>query len=381
MKICLTVNSSPWSRFKGGGQIAVHRLAAALCQKGQEVHVLYSKCPGEAVAPPPVDYKIHWVRHFNLATFNLNIFSFAQTLSPLAAREKFDVIHGNAEEAFFHAGICRKYNAACFFTSHAPFIPPTGIVRALSAPVLLLKRLNVYLLRAAAENAGQIVTFSQFSKNLVAAGLGAGAEDKIRVVPPGIDASWLETKRNPQPQDQLLFWGRMEDEKGIPELLQAFANVKKRRVNNVRLRLVGEGSRQDDYKRLARELGLGTDVTFHGWLDAGEIQNLAAESRAGVFPSRIESFGLAPAEAQAAGLPVVCTDAGALPEIVENGSTGTVTPTGDVEKLTDAILNLLEDETKHETMARRAREVVRQKYSWFAAADRILELYSDARKK
>jgi len=380
MKICLTVNSSPWSRFKGGGQIAVHHLASALVRKGHEVHVLYSRSPGEAVAPPPVDYKIHWVRHFDFATLNLNIFSFARTLSPLAARQRFDVIHGNAEEAFFHAGICRRTGAACFFTSHAPFIPPTGIIRALGRPVFLLKRLNTYLLRAAAGRAGQIVTFSRFSKNLVAAGLGAGAEHRIHVVPPGIDPAWLAVKRNPQPQDQLLFWGRMEDEKGVPELLRAFADVK-RRHEGIRLHLAGEGNRYDACRQLARELGLGDDAVFHGWLDTAAIQSLAAKSRAAVFPSRIESFGLAPAEAMAAGLPVICTNAGALPEIVTDGVTGTVVPTGNIEKLTAAILNLLADATPFEAMARRARDEVRQKFSWDAAADKILALYSDAREK
>lgn len=379
MKICLTVNSSPWSRFKGGGQIAVHHLASALVRKGHEVHVIYSRGPGERADPPPVDYKIHWARHFNFATLNLNIFSFAKILSPLAARERFDVIHGNAEEAFFHAGICRRTGAACFFTSHAPFIPPTGPARALGRPVLLLKRLNTYLLRAAAERAGQIVTFSRFSKNLVTGGLGPEAEKRIHVVPPGIDPSWLEVKRNPQPRDQLLFWGRMEDEKGVPELLRAFANVKRQR-EGVRLHLAGEGNRYDAYRQLARELGLEADTVFHGWLDTAAIQSLAGESRAALFPSRIESFGLAPAEAMAAGLPVICTNAGALPEIVTDGVTGAVTPTGDIDSLTHAILNLLADATASEEMAHSARDAVRQKFSWDAAADKILQLYSDAKK-
>ncbi|MEC7640849.1 MAG: glycosyltransferase family 4 protein, partial [Nitrospinota bacterium] len=126
MKICFTVNSSPWSKFKGGGQITVHHLASAISGKGHEVHVLYSKCRSERVKPPEVNYRIHWVRHFNMATINLNIFSFAQTLSALAAQENFNIIHGNSEEAFFSSGVCRKHYVACFFTSHAPFIPRTG---------------------------------------------------------------------------------------------------------------------------------------------------------------------------------------------------------------------------------------------------------------
>ena len=87
MKICLTINSSPWSAFKGGGQLAVHHLACSLFSKGHQVHVLYSKYPHEQFSIE-VPYEIHWVHHYNFATFNLNIFSFSNVLGPLAGKEK-----------------------------------------------------------------------------------------------------------------------------------------------------------------------------------------------------------------------------------------------------------------------------------------------------
>jgi len=59
MKICLTIYSSPWSKFKGGGQIAVHHLACALQRMGHDVHVLYSKSPGEKISAKP-PYTVHW---------------------------------------------------------------------------------------------------------------------------------------------------------------------------------------------------------------------------------------------------------------------------------------------------------------------------------
>ena len=92
MKICLTINSSPWSTFKGGGQLAVHHLACALFSKGHQVHVLYSKYPHEQFNID-VPYKIHWVNHHDFATVNLNIFSFSRVLGPLAEKEKFDEDH------------------------------------------------------------------------------------------------------------------------------------------------------------------------------------------------------------------------------------------------------------------------------------------------
>lgn len=373
MKICLTVNSSPWSRFKGGGQIAVHHLACALHAKGHEVHVLYSRCPGEAVSVS-VPYKIHWVRHFNVATVNLNIFSFGWALCRLTRKNRFDVIHGNAEEAFFASRAGRKFGAKFFFTSHAPRIPSTGILRGLLNPLFFLKNVNFYLLRFAAARARRIVTFSQFSKNLVVAGLGQHWEDRVEVIAPGIESSWFEVERNPASEPSLIFWGRMEEEKGIPELLQALKNVAES-VPEVRLTLIGEGNRLDEYKALTETLGIAARVTFTGWLEVPQIQDLAARCRLGIFPSRIESFGLSAAEAMAAQLPVIATRAGALPEIVDDGVTGTLVPSRDPQALGRAIEEALADPSRCSGMAEKGREVIRRSFSWDAAADKIIELY------
>ena len=119
LKICLTINSSPWSAFKGGGQLAVHHLACSLFSKGHQVHVLYSKHPHEQFNIE-VPYEIHWVHHYDFATINLNIFSFSNVLGPLAEKEKFDVIHGNAEEAYWIGKIAKRNKSTYVFTSHTP---------------------------------------------------------------------------------------------------------------------------------------------------------------------------------------------------------------------------------------------------------------------
>ena len=62
----------PWSKFTGGGQLAVHHLACALQKIGHQVHVLYSKNPNEKIVQS-VPYTIHWARHFEFSAFNLNL--------------------------------------------------------------------------------------------------------------------------------------------------------------------------------------------------------------------------------------------------------------------------------------------------------------------
>ena len=141
MKICLTVNSSPWSKFKGGGQLAVHQLASALSAQGQEVHVIYSKHRTENF-DTDVPYKIHWARHYDVATINFNIFSYLSVLRILAEKEQFNIIHGNAEEAYYIDAIAKKTGSGYVFTSHAPSIPPTGMLGGLINPFRFIKSIN-----------------------------------------------------------------------------------------------------------------------------------------------------------------------------------------------------------------------------------------------
>ncbi len=351
----------------------MHQLACALKRQGCEVHVLYSKEPKENLDTDP-PYKIHWTRRFQFATINLDIFSFAWALNRLARRERFDIIHGNAEESFFSSWICRRHNAIPFFTSHAPYVPSTGMLRALFNPISFLKSVNSYLLRSAANRAKRIITFSQFSRNLVLAGLGEPEKNRVEVIPGGVDSSWFDVERKPSDNPELVFWGRMEDEKGIPELLDAMKIVAKK-FPHVKLTLVGEGHRLEDYKQRVRKLGLIPRTIVPGWQSMEAIQKLVATAHVAVLPSRIESFGLSVAEALGAGVPVVTTNAGALPEIVDEGVTGTLVSPENPVALANAICDVLENPEKFRSMAKWGRESARKKFSWDAAAQKLIGVY------
>ncbi len=373
MKICLTIYSSPWSVYAGGGQIAVHHLACALHRMGHDVHVLYSKSHGEKISANP-PYTVHWTTHFHCATLNFDIFSFARAMKRLMRWEQFDILHGNAEEAFFASDIARNFKAGYLFTSHANMIPETGMLRGMLRPFNFLKNLNNYLLRSSAFNASRIITFSEFSKKLVLKGLRNKKGKRVMVVSPGIDPGWLKVERQNQDSKDLVLWGRMEEQKGISELLRALREVSGR-IPEVRLHLIGEGNMTDSYCKQAKDLGIQDRVEFHGWMDIDAIQKFIAKCAVGVFPSRIESFGLSMAEAMGAGLPIIATRVGALPEFIEDGVTGTLVPPGNIPALYRAILEKLENPDRTQAMADAGREEVRQRFSWDHSAQTMTEIY------
>ena len=377
MKICLTIYSSPWSEFAGGGQIAVHHLACALQRMGHEVHALYSKSPGEKISAKS-PYTVHWTSHFNCATLNLDIFSYYRAMKRLMKWERFDILHGNAEEAFFASGIARTFKAGYLFTNHSCMIPETGMIRGMLRPWSFLKTINNYLLRSSAFNASRVITFSEFSKILVLKGLRKKKGKKVMVVAPGIDSTWLEVKRQAEGSMDLVLWGRMEDEKGISELLRTLKEVAGR-IPQVRLHLIGEGNMTESYQKQAKILGVLDRVNFHGWMEVDAIQQFTAKCAVGVFPSRVESFGLSMAEAMGAGLPIIATRVGALPELIEDGVTGTLVPSGNIPALYRAILEKLENPDRAQTLADAGRELVRQRFSWDQSAREMTEIYQAVR--
>ena len=126
---------------------------------------------------------------------------------------------------------------------------------------------------------------------------------------------------------------------------------------------------------MVADQGLSSRVEFPGWLTTQAIQQLAAKCSLGVFPSRIESFGLSVVEAMAGGLPILAACAGAIPENVEDGITGTLIPKENPNALTGALIKALKDPERQEAFARKARGVVRQKFSWNVAASKMTKLY------
>jgi glycosyltransferase involved in cell wall biosynthesis len=92
-----------------------------------------------------------------------------------------------------------------------------------------------------------------------------------------------------------------------------------------------------------------------------------------------EGFGIPAAEAMGCGIPVVASDAGGLPEVVEHGVTGYVVPKGNVEALTEAIGKLLADPALRETMGKAARERAVRLFDWDVAAKSFDELYQVVR--
>ena len=170
---------------------------------------------------------------------------------------------------------------------------------------------------------------------------------------------------------------RLEPEKGHPTLLEAWPQVIAR-VPAARLLLVGEGSRREALEAQAEALGLlgqpcdgdtcvGTrharphaTVVFTGRRD--DVPAVTAALDVAVLPSYREALGLAVLEAMALSRPVVATNVGGIPEMVEHGRTGLLVAPHDADALADAIVRMLLDHPLADTLARAGHDLVHERF-------------------
>jgi glycosyltransferase involved in cell wall biosynthesis len=169
--------------------------------------------------------------------------------------------------------------------------------------------------------------------------------------------------------------GRLVESKGIEVLLSAFARLSKDRPS-LRCVVVGDGPAEAALKKTAAELRIQTRVAFPGFVE-DPIAWLAAMDLF-VLPTLQESFGLAALEAMAAGLPVVASATGGVPEVVDDGRTGVLVPPGRLDDLTAAIAGLIDDPKSRGALGGNAREAAAARFGLPAMAAATADVYDAA---
>jgi len=155
--------------------------------------------------------------------------------------------------------------------------------------------------------------------------------------------------------------------KRIDSVMEIFARIAARVP--ARLLLVGDGPELATARRMARELDVADRVQSLGSQE--NVIPLLSIADLFLLPSEQESFGLAALEAMACGVPVVASNAGGLPEVIDDGVTGFLHPIGDVDAMAASGLLLLTDADLHGRIAAAAAATVRERF----CVDRVVPMY------
>jgi glycosyltransferase involved in cell wall biosynthesis len=165
---------------------------------------------------------------------------------------------------------------------------------------------------------------------------------------------------------------RLTPDKGHALLIEAASRLVSR-YPGARYVFVGTGVEQERLQTLAHDLGLGETVRFLGVRD--DVPQIVGASDLFVLPSLNEGLSLAMLEAMAIGTPVVVTDVGGAPDVVEPGHTGWIVPPGQPTQLAAAIDEALRDPDRASALARRAQQLVRSEFAVAKHVERLEAIY------
>ncbi len=191
------------------------------------------------------------------------------------------------------------------------------------------------------------------------------------------DVAAARRAHSPHGDPLLLFFGRIEWEKGIQDLIAALPRIR-RAFRGTRVVVAGGGSQTEWLREQARKHRVLRAVEFVGHLSDRSLAALLTAADAVVLPSRYEPFGIVALEAAAAGTPLVASTAGGLGEVVLDGVTGLSFAPGDVDGLARAVRAVLSDPTAAAARARAAKARLASDFNWATIAAGTAGVYSAA---
>jgi glycosyltransferase involved in cell wall biosynthesis len=193
-----------------------------------------------------------------------------------------------------------------------------------------------------------------------------GVPDPVRIA---MDSSGVTHGRD----CQLLALGELGPRKGTPEILAALASsvLQSRPWFAV---LAGNGL-VADYRVAIERLGLADRITLPGWVESEQAWLLLLQSDVLLLPSRLEGLPVAILEAMAAGVVVITTPVGAIPDAIVDGETGLLVPVGDALALSAAIARLIDESALRIQLAGAARQRFEERFTIERTAAQISKLY------
>jgi len=305
------------------------------------------------------------------------------TMRQLAKRVPLDLVFFPAVYSYFPVG----GNVPCIVTFHDVIAETLPHLIFESARSRIFWRLKC---RLALHRSSCAITVSQASKQGLMNVFGLNSSrvhvvseapsEVFRPVDSATDAHRRVLERyGIRPDDRFfLYVGGISPHKNIQTLIRAFAQLKAEPGPSTRLVIVGDYAGdvfRTCYTSLveeARTLGASDDLLFTGFVPDEELVHLYASTEAFVFPSYLEGFGLPVVEAMACGAPVIASDRGSLPEVLDGA--GHLFDPHDVEPLAAAMSQVINDRAYRQQLV--SRSLARAKdFSWEKSARQAVEIF------
>jgi N-acetyl-alpha-D-glucosaminyl L-malate synthase BshA len=364
----------------GGSGVVATELAHALALRGHEVHVISSEPPFRwRAGVPGLRFERVEVPEYPLFREPQYLLALSNTIARVADAHRLDIVH--AHYAVPHA--TAAYLAHEMLSSTAGITTPRTVTTLHGTDITLVGSDRSYrrVVAFSIEQSHGVTAVSQSLKADTFAALGIQRE--IDVIPNFLDCGEYRRRSDPALRERLapahrydaivLHVSNFRPVKRVEVALEVFRRVRQR--VRARFVLAGDGPVRFEVERLAAEHGLLADVTFLG--EQHDLVPLLSVADLFLLPSSQESFGLAALEAMACAVPVVASNVGGLPEIIEDGVTGFVCPPNAVDLMADRSVEVLTDPALRESIGRAAAALVHERY----CTELIVPLYEAEYRK
>jgi glycogen(starch) synthase len=300
--------------------------------------------------------------------------AFAAVLWGSALRRPLDVVHAHQGEdlavLLLARLAARRHGSPLVVTVHCSV---GHTFRGRSLRQRLFRVVGAAVERSTLRKADAIIVLTEHT----AAALRADGvpPDRISVIASGFDPRLFAEVRSGSTdlfpeldRPRIGYVGRLAAQKGVASLVSAFGAMREQ----AELVLVGDGPERDRIVELVS--GSPDHITMHGFVEHSIVPRVLASLDVLVLPSVYEEMGSVLVEAMASGLPVVASDVGGVPQLVEDGGTGLLVPPGDVAALAAALDRLVTDDHLRARLSAGAAARA-QRYAWPPLASRVADVY------
>lgn len=186
----------------------------------------------------------------------------------------------------------------------------------------------------------------------------------------GLSANGIKERYAPNGEPIVMHVSNFRKVKRVEDVVKVFSGIREKM--NAKLLLIGDGPERYNVEQMCRQIGFCSDIHFLG--KTKNVEKVLANGDLFILPSETESFGLAALEAMAAGLPVISSNSGGLPEVNEHGISGYLSDVGDVEDMVKNSLEILGNENSLQSFKNRALSQA-EKFDLPNILPQYLELY------
>jgi len=389
MNICMFAKNLP-VHVTGGMEIHIQGLIEGLVKRGCKVTLITAPHPQEVEKEEKESVTIYYLKNRPNYTREKFYKESAELFKRLNHEERFDIIHSQSTLACGYARYCKR-TVPLVLTSHGTALNEIKTILCGNRSVRSFLAIPIWL---KIHSLDESILFKKAYKIIAVS--NELKEDlkkqhkipdgKLITIPNGIDtdkfrpldAEDLRKRYNLTDERVILSVGTINKQKGAHLLLEILPEVLKEN-KNIKLFIVGTGHCLNDLKKAAVKLNISENVVFTGNIPNCELPKYYNIAHIFVMPTpRLEGLPLTLAEAMACEKPVIVSQIGGIPTVVENNKDGVLVEPGDLRELKEKILKVLSSKELAKRLGKNARKKVIERFSLDRMIDETIKVYEEA---